>query len=887
MSSLFTSARLRFAAIARSRRTLIAGIVAVAVPVLLLAVLVVGTAPALEGVARVPVAVVNLDRGATDAKGRAISSGEDLVDSLQQTDDLAWDVTDEKRADTGLTNGDYALILKIPADYSEKVASLDGDEPEKATVDIVSDGGGNVLATRAGSAALRQVQSRLKSTLGEDYLVGVLNDIRGQATRLMLTSDGAVMLDQGYDALKQGADAISSGLSQTADGAGQLSDGLSQISSGASASSAGAQALAKGISTVQNQAVTPLAEGAGALATGLDQVSAAAQGMGQGVTGIGAALDTLGDTLGAGVASVSDFTTAGTKMSKAGASLAQVLGKASGAAASVGTHAAAISSAVDADALEAARTASDQASGLALALSSPSDGSGMSQQAEGVRADAEAVGEQLDALIAELEGEAGNGAAEGKATGESVPGDSSTFEGRAADRRLVEHLRAIKERLDGVSSGADALAQGLADASSTAEGVSTSAADLSGKLSSVADESDALKASQEQLNSAAGELSGALADVSEAAEESAGATKGVATALVAGQTILKGTDPKTGESHDLAATATALGNGVSQLGAQLSRDGAIGSGASGIASGTQALSQALSPLASGASQIAEGNVALGTALQAVGQGADGLKTGLGAMVTATGQLGSGVDQLKEASGKLTDTMEKAGKTLESVSSDHDMRANVAANPVTFTSTQRNAVEGSAVGFAPAFAAVALWAGTLLVSRMLPALDMRRVMAGRGGESVLAYWGGYVLFTALQAILIGVGLCVLLGIRFANPVALWGSLALGVLAFSAVAQFIRIACGKGAAFVSLALLAVQLLCAGTILPTSLASGPFAVLGAVLPVPALASAVRDAVAGSAMSGGSLAVLVVFALAAIAGSLAIAHMRANVRPERVFAA
>ena len=243
--------KLRWKSLTGAWRGRVALVAALMVPALAVLVLALGVAPALDRTNRIPVAVVNQDTG---------SEGSALVDDLFDTAELAWSAVSERDALAGLEDGAFALALVIPKDYSQQVASVSTDEPEKAVLELVSDGGGNVLATRAGSAVMRQVQARLKARIGEDYLLSVLNDVRGQATRLTVTADGSTMLDQGFQALSSGADTIAAGLDRVSEGAGQLSDGLSQTALGAQAAGTGAQALASGLSTVRERAVAPLSQ---------------------------------------------------------------------------------------------------------------------------------------------------------------------------------------------------------------------------------------------------------------------------------------------------------------------------------------------------------------------------------------------------------------------------------------------------------------------------------------------------------------------------------------------------------------------------------------------------------------------------------------------------
>ena len=147
-------------------------------PVALVAVLVAAVAPALTATERVPVAVVNLDEGAVDANGREVAYGEDLVDDLADSAELAWDVVDDEAAGAGLADGTYALVLRIPADYSEKVASVAGDAPRAGD----ARGALGRQRQRAGHRRrLRRAQAgpgAPEERPGENYMLSVLSRVR-------------------------------------------------------------------------------------------------------------------------------------------------------------------------------------------------------------------------------------------------------------------------------------------------------------------------------------------------------------------------------------------------------------------------------------------------------------------------------------------------------------------------------------------------------------------------------------------------------------------------------------------------------------------------------------------------------------------------------------
>ena len=255
------------------------------------------------------------------------------------------------------------------------------------------------------------------------------------------------------------------------------------------------------------------------------------------------------------------------------------------------------------------------------------------------------------------------------------------------------------------------------------------------------------------------------------------------------------------------------------------------------------------------------------------------------MATATSQLGDGAVQLKDASGQITDSMAAAGESLGSIAAERADRAEVASSPVSFTSS-RVAPVTSEAAVAPVLAAAALWLGSIIIGCLLPASDVRAAASGRPVFGVLACGAGYAGASLLQALLV-FGALAVTGVEASNPAGLVGLLALGALAFAGLAQALRLVCGRWFVPVSAALLVVQAVCAGGILPASLSAGVFSVLGDILPLPLLSQALRSVLAGSVrgVAQAALCLVVLLALAALASCASLA-LRRQVRPERVFA-
>lgn len=849
-----------------SRRFSIAMAAACVVPALVAVVLVAALAPALDAQARIPVAVVNLDEGIESDGGSTVNSGAELVDSLEDSAELAWEETDEDAALAGLRNGTYALVLEIPEDYSQKVASLDGADPAQAQIQIISSGSQNVLATRTGSAALKQVQSRLRADLGEQYLLRVFNSVNGQASTMSLTADGAVVLDSAYDALEQGTGAIAEGLEQTAAGTDALVSGVDTIAAGVTAAGTGASTLADTMDTTAEQ-LEPLVAGAEGVSTGLTTVASQLEPVGSGLVEAGNAMQGLADELGASALSMREAMASASQIGGAAASLSAAYANMANAQGDVSAAGEGLVSAVTGghDVYEAVQT---DAAALAVELSSASDPSaesGIVQDLAQLDAEYDAVAEELAAL---LQG------SETSSPGETEPADAAGEDAIVVDRA---QLQALADKLDELASRRSELAQRVEGAAADASALSTQAASAAESLGNADAAQVELERALEAYDASAGEATAASAQVVELIPQvTTPVAESTGTVMLAHLTL-----------DQLAPTIGAAGEGVSVLSEQLSSDGLLGQGAAAVAAGTAATPQAMSMFSSAVDQLGQGNAALGEALGSVSVGVSSLGDGLSTLAGVQGQLSSGVGQLREGQQTITDTLSVAGDELGEVASARDERAEVAASPVTFTTSTLDRADGVAASIAPIALGIVLWVGALAASYVLPAIDRRAVLAGSGVASVLVSYLFCAACCLVQAVVVAVLLTVVAGISPASAAGLAALFVLASLAFAAVAHALRLAFGHFAVAVSLTLLFIQLLCAGAILPASFTSGIFLALGRMLPVPALIEGLRGVMAGSlANVGGVCVVLAVWLVIGLGASLFAAARLRSVRPERTFA-
>lgn len=83
---------------------------------------------------QLPVAIVNEDAGAT-VRGKQLNVGNELIDTLKTNQDMKWSFTSRKSAMEKVEYGDYFAVIIIPSNFSEKLASVVSDNPQKADIE--------------------------------------------------------------------------------------------------------------------------------------------------------------------------------------------------------------------------------------------------------------------------------------------------------------------------------------------------------------------------------------------------------------------------------------------------------------------------------------------------------------------------------------------------------------------------------------------------------------------------------------------------------------------------------------------------------------------------------------------------------------------------------
>ena len=235
---------------------------------------------------KMPVALVNSDRGAV-VSGQPFNAGTEIAKSLTADGSLDWHVVSPEEAHRGVEHGKYYFMVELPPDFSAAIASPVTGQPKKANLIAVYNDANNYISTSIGRTAIDQVLNAVSSRISGQAVNQMLSVVVSSGAGIKQAADGAAQLADGTSQLAAGLDTARSGSATLATGAQQLSDGinsateplltvtkaLSQIGGSTDQLQQGAAALQQandqigGIATAQDNA-------AGALSSVIDQLSA-------------------------------------------------------------------------------------------------------------------------------------------------------------------------------------------------------------------------------------------------------------------------------------------------------------------------------------------------------------------------------------------------------------------------------------------------------------------------------------------------------------------------------------------------------------------------------------------------------------------------------------
>ncbi|TGB16332.1 YhgE/Pip domain-containing protein [Streptomyces sp. MZ04] len=194
---------------------------------------------------RIPVALVNDDKGAT-AAGKKLAAGDGIVDGLRDSKTFDWHEVSAAEARDGVEDGTYYLSLTMPSDFSQRIASSSGDSPETGALQVRTNDANNYIVGQISRTVFSEVRTAASTKASRSFLDKIFisfSDIHGATEK---AAKGADKLDGGIGDAKKGSKDLAKGLKDAKDGSGDLAGGIKKLNKGAGDLEDGSKKVADG-----------------------------------------------------------------------------------------------------------------------------------------------------------------------------------------------------------------------------------------------------------------------------------------------------------------------------------------------------------------------------------------------------------------------------------------------------------------------------------------------------------------------------------------------------------------------------------------------------------------------------------------------------------------
>lgn len=244
---------------------------------------------------QLPVAVVNKDKE-VEYNGSTMDIGKQLSDKLAKNDSMDFNIVSSSKAQKGLKDGKYYMIITIPENFSKNATTLLDDDPQTMMLTYTTNPQTNYVATKMDESAMAKVKAEISSTVTKTYSKILSKNVKTLSKGFKTAAEGSQKLSDGVNTAKDGNATITENLNTLAssalvfnDGADSLVKGLSAYTKGVSTAKAGAQQLDNNSATLNNGAAQ-LKAGSSQL---LSAVQAAEKQLGDGINASAGQLNTL------------------------------------------------------------------------------------------------------------------------------------------------------------------------------------------------------------------------------------------------------------------------------------------------------------------------------------------------------------------------------------------------------------------------------------------------------------------------------------------------------------------------------------------------------------------------------------------------------------------
>lgn len=204
-----------------------------------------------------PVAIVNEDSG---------EKGKEIIKSIKDSKKLKISELSNKKAETGLNEGEFYAVITIPSDFTDSLQSVSTNEKKHPTITYSPNQKSNYLASQIINSVVTEVEKKLNNSINSEIVGTLSTNVEKVPMDLKVLSDGLKQIKNGTNNLSNGTNTLvsnynvlNSGINTLSIGANTLVSGLGDFNKGIEKASLGSNEintkLKKSIDDLKNQPV--------------------------------------------------------------------------------------------------------------------------------------------------------------------------------------------------------------------------------------------------------------------------------------------------------------------------------------------------------------------------------------------------------------------------------------------------------------------------------------------------------------------------------------------------------------------------------------------------------------------------------------------------------
>lgn len=779
-----------------------------------------------------PAAVVNLD-SPVEYNNKTLSLGDDMVDSLKDSDAMAFNFVDPETAASGLENGTYYVVITIPEDFSKNAASLMDDDPVPMELDYATNPGKNYIASKMSASAVKEIEKEITEKITRSYADALFDSIQelgdgfGDAEDAAgKLNDGGSELAGGNEKIVKGLDTLASSTLEFRSGSETFSKGLEEYVNGVDQLSDGAAALDSGVKTMKESA----ADGTGKLVSGSSEIK----------NGINKYTDGVSDLKNGSSRVLSGLRSMETALDQSlSEENVQKMEAAQKALPELNR------SIQELDAALSGGSGSGEADTASLYAALGSAGDNISTAGDDIKS----AGGSLESLSSDL-GTMGGALSEmGNIVSSGQLDECSAAQLSSAISRCSQALGSAGSDAEGIRSGLSDAGSQLGTAGNTLN--SLGGIPAGGGMSDLKNAIDQIAAASDQLLEPSAEAIGSLLDGMRSVRAGLSQTEasGSGSGLVEGMSrIDSGLSSLDNSGGSLKTGAASLSKGVSDL-------------ADGLDSGLASVSDGSGSLADGGRKLAENNDGLLSGAKKLSDGASKIASGSEDLKNGSLELGNGLSALTDGTFDLKDALADGAEEIRE-SSPSEATLDMFSEPLLAREEQVTVMNNNGHAMSAYMMSVGLWVGSLAFCLMYRLCDFDGEL-----KNGISWWASKAVVIYPMAVIMAGILMISLkaGLGF-SPVSMKLTFLAALvtsLAFMSIMYFFNVLLGKVGSFVMMIFMILQLTGSAGTYPLEISGPVTAALNKYMLFTYTVDAFRSTISGGTPIAGDMKILLLTAV------------------------